>query len=517
MSTEARVPDSSVLDDSLEESGASPIIPIIKYSPIRLTPAAAACNISLSYEEDIQKNDTITKTHKKDIVTESPVSSPPPSLSPKLKIVPCFGKKGKGTTTSAKKRPPLKAKSPPPPPPPSCSSSQEETSNGVKSLSVQSDNMSAREGSPSQPLKPGDDASVEARAPPTIPTISEVLEETDSTAKVRKGRKKMAEFKEKGVSLKIKDTKNANKIGKVAKKVEKIIKEVEKDGAAGRNKNSATSKKKGAQKAKKISGTDKATEEKTLKVTETPLQEMNNEEQNEEEKERAKRELEEFLKEEEKLDQKIQAERKRLSQTNNSIKSKTSKKCTVSTKTESIISTSPDQLNTTPPFYMTQSQPSSESYSSEEFLPSPKSKQNDESASPPSNKEKENDGIWVQCDNPDCLKWRFLINVKDPMDLPDKWYCDMNKDSKYNSCIIEEEKWSSLDTDEVYVYSPYTPGSLLLAKLEGYPWWPGIIEADPDTDTYYEAKNEKGGKPSPATPVSYKPHIHRLCVLFIQS
>ncbi|XP_019855883.1 PREDICTED: uncharacterized protein LOC109584547 isoform X2 [Amphimedon queenslandica] len=34
--------------------------------------------------------------------------------------------------------------------------------------------------------------------------------------------------------------------------------------------------------------------------------------------------------------------------------------------------------------------------------------------------------------------------------------------------------------------------------------WPGIIEADPDTDTYYKAKNEKGGKPSPATPEKYQ-------------
>ena len=420
------VPDSSVLDDSLEESGSSPVIPIIKYSPIRLAPAAAACNISLSYEEDNQNNHTITKNHKKDIVTESPVSSPPTSLSPKLKIVPCFGKKGKRVTTSAKKQAPPKAKSPPPPPPPSCSSSQEESSNGVKSLSVQSDNMSAREGSPLKPLKPGDGTPVEAKAPPTIPAISKVLEETESSSKLGKGGKKMAESKEKGISLKIKDRKNANKTGKAAKKVEKITKEAKKVGAAGKNKNSVPSKKKGAQKAKNSSGTDKPADEKTLKMTEIPLlQEMDSEGQNgEKEKERAKRELEEFLKEEEKLDRKIQAEKKRLSQTNNSIKPKVPKKCTVSTKTESIISTSP-QLNTTPPFYVTQSQPSSESGSSEEFLPSPESKQSDENT-PPNLKEKENDGIWVQCDNPDCLKWRFLTDVKDPMEVPDKWYCNMN-------------------------------------------------------------------------------------------
>ena len=417
------VPDSSLLDDSLEESGTSPIIPIIKYSPIKLTPAAA----SLSYEEENQKNDTITKNHEKEIVTESPVSSPL-SLSPKLKIVPCFGrKKVKDITISAKKRAPPKAKPPPPPPPPSCSSSQGESLNGVKSLSVESDNMSAREGSPLKPLQPKDDALVEeARAPPTIPAISGVLEKTDSTCKVAKGRKKKPETKEKGVSLKIKNAKNPNKTEKAAKKVEKITKETKKDGGASKNKNSATSKNKGAQKAKESSETDK----ETLKVTEIPLlQEAGSEGQNgEEERERAKRELEEFLREEDKLDKKIQAERKRMSQRNNSIKPKKSKKCTVSTKTESIISTSPDQLKSTPPFYMTESQSSSESYSSDEFPPSPESnlQQSDESA-PPSQKVKDNDGIWVQCDNPDCLKWRFLINIKDPMEVPDKWYCDMNK------------------------------------------------------------------------------------------
>ena len=38
-------------------------------------------------------------------------------------------------------------------------------------------------------------------------------------------------------------------------------------------------------------------------------------------------------------------------------------------------------------------------------------------------------------------------------------------------------------------------------EITPYIRWPAIIEADPDTDTYYEAKNEKGGKSSPATPV----------------
>ena len=35
--------------------------------------------------------------------------------------------------------------------------------------------------------------------------------------------------------------------------------------------------------------------------------------------------------------------------------------------------------------------------------------------------------VWVQCDHPECLKWRLLRNVTDPTKLPDKWYCSMNE------------------------------------------------------------------------------------------
>lgn len=40
--------------------------------------------------------------------------------------------------------------------------------------------------------------------------------------------------------------------------------------------------------------------------------------------------------------------------------------------------------------------------------------------------ERRNIGIWVFCDKPGCNKQRWLENVKDPTELPDKWYCQMN-------------------------------------------------------------------------------------------
>ena len=50
------------------------------------------------------------------------------------------------------------------------------------------------------------------------------------------------------------------------------------------------------------------------------------------------------------------------------------------------------------------------------------------------------DQIWVQCDNPDCLKWRKLPDGTDPQKLPDKWYCKENPNPRMRSCSIPEEK-----------------------------------------------------------------------------
>ena len=41
------------------------------------------------------------------------------------------------------------------------------------------------------------------------------------------------------------------------------------------------------------------------------------------------------------------------------------------------------------------------------------------------------DWTWVQCENPNCLKWRRLPDHIDPKDLPEKWYCYNNTDSMF--------------------------------------------------------------------------------------
>jgi len=34
--------------------------------------------------------------------------------------------------------------------------------------------------------------------------------------------------------------------------------------------------------------------------------------------------------------------------------------------------------------------------------------------------------VWVQCDHPNCLKWRRLKDCNNPSDIPIEWYCNMN-------------------------------------------------------------------------------------------
>lgn len=35
-------------------------------------------------------------------------------------------------------------------------------------------------------------------------------------------------------------------------------------------------------------------------------------------------------------------------------------------------------------------------------------------------------GLWVQCCRPTCNKWRYLHDIRDPIDVPQEWFCHMN-------------------------------------------------------------------------------------------
>uniref|UniRef100_A0A8C9DAI0 Zinc finger CW-type and PWWP domain containing 1 n=1 Tax=Panthera leo TaxID=9689 RepID=A0A8C9DAI0_PANLE len=91
--------------------------------------------------------------------------------------------------------------------------------------------------------------------------------------------------------------------------------------------------------------------------------------------------------------------------------------------------------------------------------------------------------VWVQCSSPNCEKWRRLCGNIDPSVLPDNWSCDQNTDLKYNRCDIPEESWIGHESD--VAYASYIPGSIIWAKQYGYPWWPGMVESDPDLGEYF--------------------------------
>ncbi|XP_061446502.1 zinc finger CW-type PWWP domain protein 1 isoform X2 [Rhineura floridana] len=101
---------------------------------------------------------------------------------------------------------------------------------------------------------------------------------------------------------------------------------------------------------------------------------------------------------------------------------------------------------------------------------------------------------WVQCSYPTCEKWRQLSSDIDPSVLPEYWTCSQNPDLQYNSCNIPEETWSGSENE--VVYAVYIPGSIVWAKQYGYPWWPGIIEADPDIGEYFLFSSPTDSLPS---------------------
>ncbi|CAM6083007.1 unnamed protein product [Calypogeia fissa] len=59
------------------------------------------------------------------------------------------------------------------------------------------------------------------------------------------------------------------------------------------------------------------------------------------------------------------------------------------------------------------------------------------------------DVIWVQCDNPACLKWRILPRGTDVSFLPDIWYCEYHPDLKFRSHGEPEQEWDPSAKHEI--------------------------------------------------------------------
>ena len=94
------------------------------------------------------------------------------------------------------------------------------------------------------------------------------------------------------------------------------------------------------------------------------------------------------------------------------------------------------------------------------------------------------DGTYVQCSKKSCQKWRFLPEFEDPALIPENWECSMNENKTLNACSKGKSERFVENSDE-FIDTEYACGSMVWAKLKGYPWWPGMVDYCPDTDEYY--------------------------------
>ncbi|GAA49519.1 zinc finger CW-type PWWP domain protein 1 [Clonorchis sinensis] len=94
-------------------------------------------------------------------------------------------------------------------------------------------------------------------------------------------------------------------------------------------------------------------------------------------------------------------------------------------------------------------------------------------------------GTWVECCL--CKKWRYLSDVHDPSLVDIGWHCAL--DSRKSNQVLDETPGYSRSTnpcnipqspipEEIYndcIYTSFAVGSVVWAKLQGYPEWPAMI------------------------------------------
>lgn len=100
--------------------------------------------------------------------------------------------------------------------------------------------------------------------------------------------------------------------------------------------------------------------------------------------------------------------------------------------------------------------------------------------------------LYVQCCNKSCATWRQVKEYTDGAQVPDYWVCSMNRDAMNRVCGKGGNHFSGTE-----VKIKYPRGTLVWGKLKGYPWWPGMIDYNPDSDEFFWI-DEKISKTDPA-------------------
>ncbi|KER23367.1 hypothetical protein T265_08741 [Opisthorchis viverrini] len=90
-------------------------------------------------------------------------------------------------------------------------------------------------------------------------------------------------------------------------------------------------------------------------------------------------------------------------------------------------------------------------------------------------------GTWVECVR--CNKWRFLDQVLDPSMLDEAWHCGLQPKYLDGKQEVEDPCGElQVELEDVregkYVFTKFTAGSLVWAKLDGYPEWPAMVDCD---------------------------------------
>jgi len=57
-------------------------------------------------------------------------------------------------------------------------------------------------------------------------------------------------------------------------------------------------------------------------------------------------------------------------------------------------------------------------------------------------------------------------------------------DKTHNICAAPEKPPTPLEEEDL-IHNIYTAGSVVWGRLAGYPWWPAMVDDDPDTEQYY--------------------------------
>ena len=66
--------------------------------------------------------------------------------------------------------------------------------------------------------------------------------------------------------------------------------------------------------------------------------------------------------------------------------------------------------------------------------------------------------------------------------IGETWQCKDNPDYLYGDCKVPEQEWTDHET---YVENRFTVGSLVWAKMAGWPSWPAMVDDDLDTGDFF--------------------------------